>query len=182
MNADRGLGTSIREALASIAAMLRARAIIVAITLAVASTGVAGCGGGESEDEKIPLDDAQDLLTRIQEIQSNIDIGSCLVAANKAEELVADVQALPSSVNSDLRQALENGSDQLTILLRDPDQCQPRTETTTTTESIPTEETTTEETTTQRTQTQPTTTQQTTTQQTTTTPNGGSGGVGPGGL
>ena len=109
------------------------------------------------------------------------------MAADKTDDLLADVEDLPSSVNSDVKQALDSGANNLKLLLTDPSKCQGRTETTTTTETTApttTEETTTERTqptTTERTQTQTTPTQTQTTPDTTTTP-GASGGIGPGGL
>jgi hypothetical protein len=148
--------------------------------------GAAGCGNS-GPDPSIPQASAQTLLAKIAEIKANVDVGSCLVAADKTNDLLADIGDLPSGVNSDVKQALDNGANNLELLLKDPDKCQGRSETTTT-ETAPT---TTEETTTERTQsttkTTPTQTETTPTQtqttptETQTTP-GGSGGIGPGGL
>jgi hypothetical protein len=115
-------------------------------------------------------------------------VGSCFVAADKTDDLLADIQDLSSSVNSDVRDALNNGANNLKLLLNDPDKCQGRSETTTsqtTTPSTSTEETPTEKTestTTTRTQTQTTPTQTQTTQTQTNPGDGASGGIGPGGL
>jgi septal ring-binding cell division protein DamX len=165
------------------------RSILLALILAGSAAGLPGCGGDNGPDPSIPADDARTLLGKIQEIQANVDVGSCLVAGEKTDELLADIQALPSSVNGDVRNALENGANQLKLLLADPNECQGRTETTTstpsTTESTTTQQTTTERTqptTTTQTQTQPTTPTQTQTQTTLPPNNGGSGGIGPGGL
>jgi len=171
---------------ASIAAMPNLlRPILLALFLAGAAAGVLGCGGSSGPDPSLTSQEAAVLSSKIDEIQANVQVGSCLVAADKTDDLIADIQQLPSSVNSDVKSALENGANQLKILLADPDQCEGNTTTTETTTSTPstTEETTTtktQPTTTTHTQTQPTTT---TTQ--TTTPGGttsGSGGIGPGGL
>jgi hypothetical protein len=174
-----------RGARASIAAMpKRLRPILLALFLA-ASAVAAGCGNS-GPDPSIPQADARILLAKIEEIKANVDVGSCLVASDKTDDLLADVANLPSGVNSDVQQALDNGANNLKLLLNDPSQCQGRTETTTTTESTTapttTEETTTERTeptTTEETQTQPTTTTQTQTTPTQSTP-GASGGIGPG--
>ena len=85
------------------------------------------------------------LSSKIDEIQANVQVGSCLVAADKTDDLIADVQQLPSSVNSDVKTALLNGANQLKILLSDPTQCEGRTTTSETTTSTPstTESTTT---------------------------------------
>ena len=171
---------------ATIAAMPKPlRAIALAVVLAAASAGVIGCGSN-GPDPSIPQENARILLAKIAEIKANVDVGSCLVAAEKTDDLLSDVADLPSSVNSDVKQALDSGANNLKLLLTDPSKCQGRTETTTPeTTTTPTETT---ESTTQR--TEPTTTTPTPTQTTptqtqptpdTTTP-GASGGIGPGGL
>jgi hypothetical protein len=169
---------------ATIAAMPKMlRPILLAIVLAGLSAGVLGCGGSSGPDPSLAPQEAAALSSKIDEIQANVQVGSCLVAATKTDDLIADVQQLPSSVNSDVKAALLNGANQLKILLNDPAQCQGRTTTAETTTSTPstTESTTTQQTTTTRTQTQPTTTTtQTQTGPSTTT--GGSGGIGPGGI
>ncbi len=179
---------NLKTALATIAAMPKAlRPILLALALAALALGAAGCGGSSGPDPSIPRDDAATLLAKIQEIRDNVNVGSCLVAASKTGDLLDDIAALPASVNNDVKQALDNGANNLVLLLHDPSKCEGNSPTTTTTEST-TAPTTTEETTTERTQSTTTTqtqTQPTTTTQTqpppTTTP-GASGGIGPGGL
>jgi len=172
---------------ASIAAMPKPlRAIVLALILAASSAGVTGCGSS-GPDPSIPPENARTLLAKIAEIKANVDVGSCLVAAAKTDDLLADIADLPSSVNSDVQQALDSGANNLKLLLTDPSKCEGRTETTTTETTTPstTEATTTEPTqptTTERTQTQPTTTTQTQTNPNVTTTPGASGGIGPGGL
>jgi hypothetical protein len=161
------------------------RPMLLALFLAVAAGGVLGCGGSSGPDPSIAPQEAAVLSSKIDEIQANVQVGSCLVASDKTDDLIADIQALPSSVNSDVKSALQNGANQLKILLADPDQCEGRTTTAETTTSTPS---TTQSTTTTR--TQPTTTAKTTPTQTTptqtqtlpSTTTGGSGGIGPGGL
>jgi hypothetical protein len=178
---------STKTTLATIAAMPKPlRATVLAVVLAAASAGVMGCGSS-GPDPSIPPENARTLLSKIAEIKANVDVGSCLVAAEKTDDLLSDVADLPSSVNSDVKQALDSGANNLKLLLTDPSKCQGRSETTTSTETTApttTEETTTERTqptTTERTQTQTTPTQTQTTPNTTTTP-GASGGIGPAGL
>jgi hypothetical protein len=153
---------------------------IFAIVAVAASLAIAGCGGDNESEGDLPAEDAATLLGQLEEVQANLDVGSCFVAADEADLLIADIQELPSDVDGDLRQALENGAEQLRVLLEDPDQCErPTTTTETTTEDTTTEETTTEEdTTTRETETEPTTPTTPTQPTTPTTP--GSGGVGPG--
>ena len=176
----------VSSAPASIAAMPNLlRPIVLALFLATAAAGVLGCGGSSGPDPSLTGQEAAVLNSKIEEIQANVRVGSCLVAADKTDDLIADVQQLPSSVNSDVKSALLNGANQLKILLADPTQCEGRTTTSQTTTSTPsttqsTTTTKTQPTTTTRTQTQPTTTTPTQTGPSTTT--GGSGGIGPGGL
>jgi hypothetical protein len=179
-----GVQTS-KETRATIAAMpKRLRPILLALLLAV-SAALYGCGNS-GPDPSISKESSQTLLAKIAEIKANVDVGSCLVAADKTNDLLADIASLPSSVNNQVKQALDSGANNLTLLLTDPSKCEGRSETTTPTEST-TAPTTTQETTTERapptttttpTQTQPPTE---TIPNTTTTP-GSSGGVGPGGL
>jgi predicted small lipoprotein YifL len=161
------------------------RSVILALILAAVAAGVAGCGNS-GPAPSIPAADAATLDAKIQEIQANVQVGSCLVAESKTDDLIADVQSLPSSVDSGVKASLENGANNLKLLLSDPTKCASRSTTATTpstTEST-TESTTTTKTrpstTTSRTQTQPTTT--TPTQTTPTTPSGGVGPGSPGGL
>jgi hypothetical protein len=172
---------------ASIAAMpKKVRPILLALFLAGASAGVLGCGGSSGPDPSISAQEAAALSSKINEIQANVDVGSCLVASDKTDDLIADIQQLPSSVNSDVKGALQNGANQLKLLLADPSKCEGRTTTSETTTSTPS----TTESTTTTTKTQPTTTATNTdtVPNTTTTPTqpstttGGSGGIGPGGL
>src|SRR3954469_16126528 len=173
----------LKSAPATIAAMPKMlRPILLALFLAAAG-GILGCGGSSGPDPSLSGQEAAVLSSKIEEIQANVKVGSCLVAADKTDDLIADIQQLPSSVNSDVKSALQNGANQLKILLADPSECQGRTTTAETTTSTPS---TVESTTTK---TQPTTTTRpqptTPTPPTTTTPpptTGGSGGIGPGGL
>jgi hypothetical protein len=166
--------------LASIAAMPYPRSIIAALALAGASLLAAGCGDN-GPDPSIPGDNSASLLAKIQEIQANVDNGSCFVAADRTDDLISDVQQLPDSVNPQVQRALENGANQLKILLQDPDQCQGRTTTSETTST--TTPSTTRSTTTTRTQPTTSTTKtqtQTTPTQTQSTPTSPSGGISPG--
>jgi hypothetical protein len=184
--ARRGPTASVQSRIVSIAAMPnKLRSILLALILA-ASAALAGCGGDGGPDPSLSGQEAAVLSSKINEIQDNVDVGSCLVAADKTDDLLADIDQLPSSVNGDVRKALENGANNLKLLLADPDKCASQTTTSepttteapTTTEEEPT--TTEEEPTT--TKTTPTQTQTTQTQTQPSTTPGASGGIGPGGL
>jgi hypothetical protein len=186
MSAPNGAGTGTPGRLASIAAMPKLlRPILLAVLLTAVAAPVAGCGGSSSPPPSIPAANALTLRNKIAEIGANVDNGSCLVASAKTDDLIADIQNLPSSVNGKVVQSLQNGANNLKLLLADPNQCHGRqtiTTTPSTTESTTQSTTTTRTrpTTTIRTQTQATTTQTQT--QPNTTPGNPSGGVGPGGL
>ena len=159
---------------------IKMRSAVLALIPVAAILVLAGCGGGDDPDPSISREDAQTLLAQIQEIEDNVEVGSCVVASDRTDQLISDIGELPDSVDEDVSQALDNGANNLRLLLADPDQCE-REETTveTTTEEEPT--TTEEETTTRETTTRPEQTQtQTTPTQTQTTPTNPSGGVGPG--
>lgn len=186
MMAPRGTTRSIKSRTASIAAMpKKLRSISLALILAGASLGAVGCGD-DGPDPSIDRADAETLLAELQEIEANVEVGSCFVASDRTDTLISEIGDLPDSVDEEVRSALENGANNLRLLLADPDQCAGRT--TTTEPTTTAERTTTQEPTTTRTQptttrTTPTQTQtqtQTTQTQTQTTPTSPSGGVGPG--
>lgn len=159
---------------------IKIRSAVLALIPVAGIMVLAGCGGDGGPDPSISREDAQTLLAGIQEIEDNVEVGSCIVASDRTDQLISDIGELPDGVDEDVRQALDNGANNLRLLLADPDQCE-REETTveTTTEEEPT--TTEEETTTRETTTRPEQTQtKTTPTQTQTTPTNPSGGVGPG--
>ena len=159
------------------------RPILLALLLALTAAGVTGCGSS-GPDPSIPADQAAILSSKITEIESNVNVGSCLVAADKTDELIADIDNLPSSVNDQVTQALRNGANNLKLLLANPDKCQGHTTTQTTTSTPSTTESTTSTVHTQtepRTETVPNVTTTPPPTQTTPTPTTGgvSGGIGP---
>lgn len=159
---------------------IKIRSVVLALIPVAGIMVLAGCGGDGGPDPSISQEDAQTLLAEVQEIEDNVEVGSCIVASDRTDQLISDIGELPDSVDEDVRQALDNGANNLRLLLADPDQCE-REETTveTTTEEEAT--TTEEETTTRETTTRPEQTQtKTTPTQTQTTPTNPSGGVGPG--
>ena len=100
-----------------------------------------GRPGLRREQRSRPVDPRQDaavLTSKIDEIQANVQVGSCLVAASKTDDLLADINNLPSSVNQSVRNALVSGANNLKGLLENPDQCQGRATTSETTTSSPT--------------------------------------------
>lgn len=152
--------------------MSRLKPILAACGLAVLVA--AGCGGDEEPEPSIPLDHATTLVSTLEEIQANVDNGSCIVASDKVQEFQSELSGLPADVNQDVIDALQRGALNLGDLV--DEQCE-RPQQTTTDETTTDEQTTTEETTT----TEPTTTTAPPTTTTTPTPppTTGGGGVGP---
>ena len=179
-------GQGVQGPLASIAAMpKRLRPILLALIVAAVALFAAGCGDN-SPSPSIGGQDAAILQAKLEEIKANVDNGSCLVAADRTDDLITDIENLPPSVNDGVKAALLNGANNLKLLLVNPDKCagnQTATTAPTTTEQTTTTVPTTTSQPTTTTKTTPTQTQPTTPTQTTpTTPGSPSGGVGPGGL
>ena len=169
----RSLTQGSARPLASIAAMRGPKPILIMVCLAASAALASGCGGDEEPKPSIPLENATTLVSTLEEIQANVDNGSCLVATDKVQEFQDDLSSLPSEVNDDVVDALERGSLNLIDLI--DEQCERPEETTT--EETTTEETTTEETTTEETTTEET--EPTTPTAPTTPPTTDGGGVGP---
>ncbi|HZA58337.1 MAG TPA: hypothetical protein VE523_04035 [Solirubrobacterales bacterium] len=128
----------------------------IAIASVIAALVLAGCGGDDEPEPSIPVDSASTLVSTLQRVQDNVDVGSCLVAEREVQQFQSELDGLPSGVNQDVIEALQRGSQNLIGLLEED--CEDEPETTT-------EETTTEETTTETTTNEPTTTDETTTTQ-----------------
>ena len=148
---------------------------MIALLLGLGSAMLVASCGGDSDTPGLPAAEAEKLLAELEAIQENFDAQECTVASLDAEDLVARVQDLPDSVDADLRRALENGSEKLSLLLSDPANCEEQTTTVETTEE--TIEETTEPTETTET-TEPTETTETTTEPPPPPPGDGSGGTG----
>lgn len=144
------------------------RVLTVSAGMVIAIT-VSSCGSSPSNG--LNQADSDVLLSELDQIRSFLAAGSCISAGSHAVTFLSEVQTLPADTDPDLRQALENGAQNLTVLLDDPANCSAPVPTTTT---APPTTTTTPSTTT----TPPPTT--TTTPTTTTAPGGGgSGGISP---
>jgi hypothetical protein len=166
--------------------------ILTTLLLVGAAWPVAGCGSDEAPAPSIPASSAQELDARLAEVQRRFDVGggACDDITNDSQPAVESIlSSLPSSVDGDVRSALEGSFDRLFELTAE--QCkgdeQPTTTETvpeTTTETVPTETTPTETTPTETTPTETTPTE--TTPPTDTAPTapegdqGNGGGAGPG--
>ena len=142
------------------------RRIALLLLGAAVAVALGSCGGGQTNG--LDRADANAMLSELDQVRSFLDAGSCISAGSHAVTFLSQVQALPADTDPSLRRALENGAQNLTVLLDDPANCQLPTPTTTAT----TPSTTT---------TAPTTTTTPTTTPTIppTTTESGSGGVSP---
>ena len=116
---------SAKSARASIPAMPnKLRSILLALILAASLAGVAGCGGSDGPDPSIDGEDAATLLSQLEEISANVDVDSPCVAADRTENLIADIQDLPSTVDPKVITVLRKGGDNLKELARTGEGCQ----------------------------------------------------------
>lgn len=157
---------------------------LVACGTGFAVSLLAACGGGAG---LLSSDQANSLSNQLNNVSAAVGAHNCGGAANASQGLGNAVGALPSTVNSTLRQDLSQGASTVgRLAAKDCQQTTPTT-TTATTATATTATTTTTPTTT--TQTSPTTTSTTTTTATiptttgttTTTPSGGGAPIGPAG-
>ncbi len=84
---------------------------------------VATFGGCGSSGDSIPSGDADQLLKRLDEVEGAIESGKCEGAQASAQLFVTQVDQLPASVDSDVKKALDAGSERLSQLAADPEQC-----------------------------------------------------------
>ena len=175
------LAEAAKRPLATIAAMA-GRTSSIAIASVIAALVLAGCGGDDEPEPSIPVDSASTLVSTLQRVQDNVDVGSCLVAEREVQQFQSELDGLPSGVNQDVIEALQRGSQNLIGLLEEDCEDEPETTTEETTPEVTTTETTTNEpTTTDETTTTQPTEPTTPTQPTTTTepPPDVDGGIGP---
>ena len=161
---------------------------LTALLLVAAAAPAAGCGSDNEPKPSIPATASAALEARLAEVERRMDAGggACTDIANDTEPAVHGIlQGLPSSVDSDVRNALQDSFDHLFDLTSS--QCDKKgQETNTTTETTQTQTQTTEtQTETSTTETAPTDTTPTDTSPTDTTqtppPDDGGGGDDQGG-
>jgi hypothetical protein len=121
------------------------------LVLALAASAVAGCGGDDEEPEgaPIPQQAAVDLESRLAEVERRMDAGggACADIQNDTKPAVDSiVSSLPSDVDADVRDALQESFDRLFQLSEDECDEQAGQETETDTEPVPPPDTDTEET------------------------------------
>lgn len=148
------------------------------LLLVIAACAAAGCGSDEEPKPSLPTAASAELMKRLTSIQGRFDFGgdACKDIPKDQQLVNDDISKLPSSVDDDVRNALQDSFDHLFDLT--DSQCDenkgentdtettPTTDTTETTETTPTTDTTE----TQPTETTPTDTTPTDTVPTDTTP------------
>jgi hypothetical protein len=122
----------------------------------LAALAIAGCGG---EDQSIPTDQGETLLTRLDEIEGAVDDGNCDGAEASAQLFASQVSDLPAEVDEEVKRLLTSGAESLTALVANCEPAdtgptgeegfEPLPETTAPPVEPPPEETTTETTTTE---------------------------------
>jgi hypothetical protein len=140
---------------------------ITTVAVAIAA-GLAGCGS-DKEGKQLPPQSASQLEAQLNSIQSRFDVpngAACSDIADGSDPNTTVVQrvidSLPSDVDSDLRNAVQQSFDHLFDLVEQ--ECgKKRDQTNTETNTTPTETTTTETTPTETTTTETTPTETTTT-------------------
>jgi cell division septation protein DedD len=157
--------------------------LALALVLGVACAALLACGGG-TNPKLLPGTRADNLQTDLDGLRNAVDNGQCADATRALTALRAEVARLPVSVDTRLKQRLQDGVANLDRI--SPRACAAATTTTDTTPTTTTQTTTTRTTTTDTTPTTTTTTPTTTTTTpTTTTPpptttDGGGGTTAPG--
>jgi hypothetical protein len=124
-------------ALSRLARMDRPATLAIALGCA-AILGLSACGGGE-DAKLLPGATAQEITENLDTVKRLAEEGECIGAANEAQEVSGQVEAL-SGVDAKLKQALEEGAARLNEVIVS---CTEEAETETV--EPPTEETTTEE-------------------------------------
>ncbi len=91
-------------------------AVVAALTLAGCSIGSEGT---------IPESNADDLLSALDAMQRSVGDGNCEIVDDYAADFTAGVDALPNSVDEEVRDGLNEAATQLTELASDDSQCDP---------------------------------------------------------
>lgn len=121
--------------------MRQVTASLLAIVLGtVVAVALVSCGGGE-DAQLLPGETAREITANLDTVQQLANEGECVGAANAAEEINAQVEAL-TGVDEKLKQALERGSVRLSEVVAS---CEEATTEAIEPSSVPTTEDTTTE-------------------------------------
>src|SRR3954471_4607179 len=155
-------GASRRSTLTRLAAMRGQKRLAGALAVVAVAMAISSCGSS-GDDATIPQDNASQLLSALNGVQSAVDAQDCKCAEERAQAFINSVNALPDTVGTADKEMLRRAGVNLQNLAQDPTQCKPEpatgpsgdtgVEPTTPTTTVPT--TTTPTTTTTSTTTQP---------------------------
>ena len=94
----------------------------VLATAVAAAVAISGCGLGD-DGETIPEANADQLLSRLDAVQTNVNGGNCELAREQAEEFSAAVDALPAGVDEEVESGLRQAAERLVQLTGDESEC-----------------------------------------------------------
>lgn len=99
------------------------------------------CGGSGDGGRDIPPEIASAMLSQLDEARQADDQGDCQAVKDAADEIGRQIAALPATVDTDVRDPLNAGNQQLADLAESPATCEEQEEEETTTEAptVPTE-------------------------------------------
>jgi serine/threonine-protein kinase len=118
--------------------MPRVSALLLSLALGAVAAVLVACGG--SGNGLLPGTSAAAILANLDRVSEEAEQGNCETAADIAREIEDQIDALPQSVDPQLRVALQDGIDRVILLTQEPESCtgEMTTETTpTVTETVP---------------------------------------------
>jgi cell division septation protein DedD len=124
--------------------MTRLAIPILALALGAAvAVGLVSCG---SRDEKglLPGNNAQQILDNLDQVKADVQDGDCSSASAEVATIQDEIDALPTTVDPQLRARLSDGAQRLADVVNSPGACETTTAATTTVEPTSTESTTTQ--------------------------------------
>lgn len=111
--------------------MARLAPQILALTLGAAvAVGLVSCG---SRDEKglLPGNNAQQILDNLDQVKADAQSGDCSSASVEVATVKDEIDALPTTVDAQLRARLSDGAQRLADVVNSPGACETTAETTT---------------------------------------------------
>jgi cobalamin biosynthesis Mg chelatase CobN len=101
-----------------------ARKAPVIVLAGLAALLVAGCGGSDGIEGTIPAANADRLKLDLAAVQGSVATNDCDAAMRSAQQFVSDVNNLPDTAGTALKEALRAAGENLIAQTQDPSQCQ----------------------------------------------------------
>jgi len=92
--------------------MRRSLPCLVALMLGAGAAGLAACADSKTKGG-IPAGDASDIKRQLEDIRGTVDSAKCDRLSRELRQVVTRIDALPSSVDAQLHQRLDDGYDDL---------------------------------------------------------------------